>query len=189
MKSDLSAEPVPTPEGTGKITVLFSAEEIARRVREMGAEISSDYGDSCPILVGVLKGAFVMLSDLSRAMNIPHEVDFLRAASYGSGTTSSGRVEIVHDLRADIRGRHVILVEGVVDSGLTLGHLISTMKQRAPASLKVATLLDKAPCRKVDIKPDYAGFVIGDEFVIGYGMDVAERFRSLPYVGIYSSGA
>ena len=186
MKSDLNAARVTSTEGSGSIRVLFTPEQIRARVIELGATIGADYGDVCPILVGVLKGAFIMLSDLSRAMTVPHEVDFLRAASYGAGTTYSGRVEIVHDLRGDIRGRHILLVEGVVDSGLTLSHLIAELRKRGPASIKVATLLDKAPCRKVDIQPDYSGFVIGDEFVIGYGMDVAERFRNLPYVGVYS---
>lgn len=186
MKSDLSAATVPDTQPGGSIRELFTAEQIQRRVTEMGAAIGADYGDTCPILVGVLKGAFIMLSDLSRALTVPHEVDFLRAASYGAGTTSSGRVEIVHDLRGEIRGRHILLVEGVVDSGLTLSYLISQLKERGPASVKVATLLDKAPCRKMAIQPDYTGFVIGDEFVIGYGMDVAERFRNLPYVGVYS---
>jgi hypoxanthine phosphoribosyltransferase len=177
---------MPDTKPDGSIRVLFTPDQIQERVTQMGAAIGADYRDACPILVGVLKGAFIMLSDLSRALTVPHEVDFLRAASYGAGTASSGRVEIVHDLRGDIRGRHILLVEGVVDSGLTLSHLISQLKERGPASVKVATLLDKAPCRKVPIQPDYTGFVIGDEFVIGYGMDVAERFRNLPYVGVYS---
>lgn len=174
------------PEKLDGIQVLFSAEQISARVAEMGRQISADYGDQCPVLVGVLKGAFIMLSDLSRAVSVTHEVDFLRAASYGGGLSSSGNVQIVHDLRADIAGRHLILVEGVVDSGLTLSYLIEQLRRRGPASIRVATLLDKAPCRKIEVKLDYVGFKIADEFVIGYGMDVAEKLRNLPYVGVYS---
>ncbi len=183
MKSDVSP---PSAAEAGTIRVMFTREQIAQRVSEMGEQVSRDYGDTVPILVAVLKGAFIMMGDLSRAMRIPHEIDFLRAASYGAGTTSSGTVRMLQDVSSDIRGRHVILVEGVVDSGLTLNHLITLLNQRGPASIKVATLLDKVPCRKVEVPLDYVGFKIGDEFVIGYGMDVAERHRNLPYVGVYS---
>ncbi|MBI5838283.1 MAG: hypoxanthine phosphoribosyltransferase [Candidatus Eisenbacteria bacterium] len=165
---------------------MFSAEQISARVAEMGRQIGADYGDRCPLLVAVLKGAYVMMSDLSRAIPVTHEVDFLQAASHGGKTESSGQVKLVFDGRTDLRGRHVLLVEGVVDSGLTLSFLIDQLKKREPASVKVATLLDKAPCRKIEVPLDYVGFRIGDEFVIGYGMDVAERYRNLPFVGIYT---
>jgi hypoxanthine phosphoribosyltransferase len=167
------------------VQVLFSAEQIARRVAEMGRQIDADYGDSVPLLIAVLKGAYVMMSDLSRAISVPHEVDFLQAASYGGATSSSGHVRLVFDGKSDIGGRHVLLVEGVVDSGLTLSFLLDQLNRRAPASVKVATLLDKVPCRKIEVPLDYVGFRIGDEFVIGYGMDVAERFRNLNFVGVY----
>jgi hypoxanthine phosphoribosyltransferase len=183
LKSDSS--PVTEADLAQGVRLLYSAEQIARRVDEMGRQIGADYGDSFPLLVGVLRGAFVMLSDLSRAIPVHHEVDFLQAASYGHGTTSSGEVRLLSDVRTKVRGRHVILVEGVVDSGLTLSFLIEQLKEREPASIKVATLLDKAPCRKIHVPLDYVGFKIGNEFVIGYGMDVAERYRNLPFVGIY----
>ncbi|HVP38470.1 MAG TPA: hypoxanthine phosphoribosyltransferase [Candidatus Saccharimonadales bacterium] len=186
MKFDLSrTEPV-EPEAASGIRVMFTREQIARRVEEMGRQIGADYGDTCPLLVAVLKGAYVMMSDLSRAIPVAHEVDFLQAASYGGRTASSGQVKLIFDARSEIQGRHVLLVEGVVDSGLTLSFLMEQLRRREPASLKVATLLDKAPCRKLQVPLDYVGFRIGDEFVIGYGMDVAERYRNLPFVGIYT---
>jgi len=172
-------------EAVNDIEVMFTPERIAQRVAEMGRQIDADYGDAVPLLIAVLKGAYVMMSDLSRAISIPHEVDFLQAASYGGATTSSGRVRLVFDGKSEVRGRHVLLVEGVVDSGLTLSFLLDQLNRREPASVKVATLLDKVPCRKLQVPLDYVGFHIGDEFVIGYGMDVAERFRNLPFVGIY----
>jgi hypoxanthine phosphoribosyltransferase len=176
----------PPTEPMPDVKVLFTTEQIQARVREMGQQIGRDYGDSYPLLVAVLRGAFVMMADLSRAIPVHHEVDFLQARSYGSGTTSSGQVSLLQDVRSDIKGRHVLLVEGVVDSGLTLNVLMDTLKKREPASIRVATLLDKAPCRKVPVPLEYVGFQIGDEFVIGYGMDVAEKYRNLPFVGVYT---
>jgi hypoxanthine phosphoribosyltransferase len=186
LKFDLSPTAPVESEALKDIKVMFTADQIARRVTEMGRQISADYGDSVPLLVAVLKGAYVMMSDLSRAVSVHHEVDFLQAASYGGGFESSGNVRLVFDGKTDVRGRHVLLVEGVVDSGLTLSFLMKHLEAREPASVKVATLLDKAPCRKIEVPLAYVGFRIADEFVIGYGMDVAEKFRNLPFVGIYT---
>lgn len=166
------------------IRVLFTAEQIRARVREMGLEIAPDYQDQHPVLVGVLKGACMFQCDLARALPYEAELDSLSVISYGAGTTSSGSVRLVSDLRNDIAGRHVLLCEGVVDSGLSVSFILDLLRSRAPASLRVATLLDKVPCRKVPVPVDYVGWRIGSEFVIGYGMDAAERYRNLPYVGV-----
>jgi len=167
-----------------RVDVLISEERIQARVREMGAELSRDYGGKKPLLIAVLKGGAIFLADLIRRMDIDLEIDFLSLSSYGNATTSSGKVHLVHDLRAELAGRHVILVEGVVDTGHSVRFLLDLLSQREPASLKVATLLDKVPCRRVPVPVDYVGFPIGDEFVIGYGMDAAEGLRQLPYVGV-----
>ncbi|HYM79789.1 MAG TPA: hypoxanthine phosphoribosyltransferase [Candidatus Limnocylindria bacterium] len=166
------------------IRVLFTAEQIAARVRELGLEIARDYQDKHPMFVGVLKGACMFQCDLARATPFEVELDFLSISSYGAGTTSSGTVRLVSDLRNDIAGRHVVLCEGVIDSGLSVSFILDLLRVRGPASLKVATLLDKQPCRKVVVPVDYAGWAIGSEFVIGYGMDAAERYRNLPFVGV-----
>ena len=166
------------------IKVMFSAEQIAARVREMGLEIAREFEGECPVYVSVLKGACMFQCDLARATPLDVELDFLAVASYGSGKSSSGNVRLIHDLRSDIRDRHVVVCEGVVDSGLTLSFLLDMFKVRNPASLRVATLLDKKPCRKIDVPVDYAGWKIGSEFVVGYGMDAAERYRNLPFVGV-----
>jgi hypoxanthine phosphoribosyltransferase len=164
--------------------VLYNAEQIAARVRELGLELARDLGDSRPIYVGVMKGACMFQCDLARATPLDIELDFLSVSSYGSGTSSSGHVKLVSDLRNDIAGRHIVLCEGVVDSGLSVSFILSHLKSKGPASIKVATLLDKRPCRKVQVPVDYAGWRIGSEFVIGYGMDAAERYRNLPFVGV-----
>jgi hypoxanthine phosphoribosyltransferase len=166
------------------VRVMFTAEQIAARVGEMGLQIARDLSGTRPVFVSVLKGACMFQCDLARATPLDVELDFLAVASYGSGTKSSGNVRLIHDLRSDIGGRHVVLCEGVVDSGLTLAFLLDLFRVRNPASLRVATLLDKAPCRKIKVPVDYAGWKIGSEFVVGYGMDAAERYRNLPYVGI-----
>jgi hypoxanthine phosphoribosyltransferase len=166
------------------IRVLFSAEQIRTRVREMGLEIAPDYQDQHLVLVGVLKGASMFQCDLARALPYEVELDFLSVASYGASAISSGSVRLVFDLRGDIAGRHVLLCEGVVDSGVSVSFILELLRSRAPASLRVATLLDKVPCRKLPVPVDYAGWRIGSEFVIGYGMDAAERYRNLPYVGV-----
>jgi len=155
----------------------------------MGDELSRDYAGQRPLFIAVLKGAAVFLADLIRAMSIDVEIDFISLTSYGMGTTSSGKVHLVHDLRDNIEGRDVILVEGVVDTGHSVRFLLELLSQRKPRSLKVCSLLDKVPCRKVPVPVDYAGFRIGDEFVIGYGMDAAETYRQLPYVGVVETGS
>jgi len=172
--------------GDRAIRVLFSPEQIAERVREMGLTIARDMGSRTrrPMFVGVLKGACLFMADLARATPLDVEFDFVTLSSYGSGTTSSGNVRMESDLRNDIAGRDVLICEGVVDSGRSLAFLLDLLAKRKPASIRVAALLDKVKCRKVEVKVDYAGWTIGDEFVIGYGMDFDERYRGLPYVGV-----
>lgn len=170
-----------------KIRTLIDAETIARRVTELGAQLSRDYASKRPVLIAVLKGAAIFQADIVRAMSIDLEMDFLSLSSYGTGTTSSGKVHLVHDLRDNIEGRDVILVEGVVDTGLSVRFLLDLLSARRPRSLKVCALLDKVPCRKNPVPVDYVGFEIGDEFVIGYGMDAAETYRQLPFVGVVES--
>ena len=167
-----------------RLKVLFTPEQIQARVREMGVELARDYDGKHPLFVGVLKGACMFQCDIARATPIDLELDFLAVASYGHGTTSSGNVKLIMDLRSDIRDRHVVLCEGVVDSGLSVSFILDLLKSRGAASIKVATLLNKAPCRKIPVPVDYAGWTIGSEFVIGYGMDAAEKYRNLPYVGV-----
>jgi len=166
------------------VRMMFTADQIATRVREMGLELARDLETRQPLFVGVLKGACMFQCDLARATPLDVELDFLSVSSYGSGTTSTGTVHLISDLRGDIAGRHVVLCEGVVDSGLSVSFILELLRSRAPASIKVATLLDKVPCRKVQVPVDYAGWKIGSEFVVGYGMDAAERYRNLPYVGV-----
>jgi hypoxanthine phosphoribosyltransferase len=180
------SETRPVVQAEPAVRVLFTAEEIAARVREMGLELARDLNDlpTPPLFVGVLKGACMFQCDLARATPLETELDFMAVSSYGSGTTSSGQVRLIMDLRGDIRGRHVVLCEGVVDSGQSLSFILKLLETRGAASIRVATLLDKVPCRKVHVPVDYAGWRIGSEFVIGYGMDAAERYRNLPYVGV-----
>jgi hypoxanthine phosphoribosyltransferase len=161
---------------------LVSAEDLKRRVRELAAEISRDYAGRDLVLVGVLKGAVFFLSDLMRALTIPVEVDFMAVASYGSATKSSGVVRILKDLDASIDGRDVLIVEDIVDSGLTLQYLMRNLAGRDPRSLEVCALLIKPERRKVDLPTKYVGFEIPNRFAIGYGLDHGERYRNLPYV-------
>jgi hypoxanthine phosphoribosyltransferase len=169
-------------EGVGEI--LVQPDALARRVRELGEEISRDYEGRDLFLVGVLKGAVFFLSDLMRHMEVPCEVDFMAVSSYGSSTDSSGIVRILKDLDAPIQGREVLIVEDIVDSGLTLSYLLRTLKAREPASLEVCALLTKPERRKVELPIRYVGFEIPNRFVIGYGLDHAERFRNLPFVAV-----
>jgi hypoxanthine phosphoribosyltransferase len=164
--------------------ILVQPDELARRVRELGAEISRDYEGRQPLLVGVLKGAVFFLSDLMRALTVDCEVDFMAVASYGSATESSGVVRILKDLDAAIEDRDVIIVEDIVDSGLTLQYLLRNLGGRGPRSLEVCALLTKPERRRVELSPRYVGFEIPDRFVVGYGLDHAERFRNLPYVAV-----
>ncbi|HTW90580.1 MAG TPA: hypoxanthine phosphoribosyltransferase [bacterium] len=163
--------------------VLFTQEQIADRVRELAGQISADYAGRELLVVGVLKGSWIFMADLVRLMTIPVTVDFMMASSYGSGSDSSGVVRVVLDLKAPVEGRDLLVVDDILDSGLTLGHIIDTLKIRKPHSLRIAALLDKPDRRRADIKVDYVGFQVPDKFVVGYGLDFAERFRNLPYVG------
>src|SRR5881398_3329553 len=166
--------------GIGKI--LVQQDELAHRIRELGEEISRDYQGRDLFLVGVLKGAVFFVADLMRHIDVPCELDFMAVASYGSSTDSSGVVRILKDLDAPIEGRDVLIVEDIVDSGLTLSYLLRTLKARHPASLEVCALLTKPERRKVELPIRYEGFAIPNKFAIGYGPDHAERYRNLPYV-------
>ena len=165
---------------------VIDADTLARRVEEIGARITVDYAGRRPLLVGVLKGAFVFMSDLARAIDLPVELDFMAVSSYGSGTTSSGVVRIVKDLETDIEGRDVILVEDIVDSGLTLAYLRSVLGDRNPASLEICALLVREGAD--DSAAKYSGFPIPPDFVVGYGLDVAEHYRELDAVRVFEPG-
>jgi hypoxanthine phosphoribosyltransferase len=162
--------------------ILVQQDELAHRVEALGEQISADYAGRSLLLVGVLKGAMFFLSDLMRRLDMNCEVDFMAVASYGSSTDSSGVVRILKDLDASIEGRDVLIIEDIVDSGLTLSYLLRTLKARDPATVEVCALLTKPERRKVDLPIRYTGFEIPDKFVIGYGLDHAERYRNLPYV-------
>ncbi len=164
--------------------ILVQQDDLAHRVKALGVQISAEYEGRSLLLVGVLKGAFFFLSDLMRQLDVPCEVDFMAVASYGSSTDSSGVVRILKDLDASIEGRDVLIVEDIVDSGLTLSYLMRTLKAREPASLEVCALLTKPERRKVDLPIRYVGFEIPNRFVIGYGLDHNERYRHLPYVAV-----
>ena len=164
--------------------IVVSADQIAARLAEMGAAISADYTGRDLVVVAVLKGAFVVLADLARHLTVPVTFDFMAVSSYGAGTKTSGVVRILKDLDTDIAGRDVLIVEDIVDSGLTLQYLMRSLRNRGPASVQVAALLVKPDQVKVDIPIRYSGFEIGNEFVVGYGLDYAERYRNLPYVGV-----
>jgi hypoxanthine phosphoribosyltransferase len=162
--------------------ILVQADELQHRIGEMAEEVSRDYEGKDLLLIGVLKGAVFFLADLMRRLDIPCEVDFMAVASYGSSTDSSGVVRILKDLDAPLEGRHVLIVEDIVDSGLTLQYLMRTLEARGPASLEVCAMLTKPERRKVEMPARYVGFEIPDKFAIGYGLDYAERYRNLPYV-------
>ncbi len=162
--------------------VVVSAEQINERISELAKEIDADYAGREPLLIGVLKGAAMFMSDLARALERPSTMEFMAVSSYGSGTQSSGVVRILKDLDRDIAGQHVLIVEDIIDSGLTLSWLLGNLRSRNPASLSVCTLLRKPDAVKVDVPVKYIGFDIPNEFVIGYGLDYAERYRDLPYI-------
>jgi len=168
--------------------ILVQQDDLAHRVRALGEEITADYAGRSLLLVGVLKGAFFFLSDLMREIDVACEVDFMAVASYGSSTDSSGVVRILKDLDVSIEGRDVLIVEDIVDSGLTLSYLLRTLSARDPASLEVCALLTKPDRRKVDLPIRYEGFEIPNRFAIGYGLDHGERFRNLPYVAVLADG-
>ena len=163
---------------------LFSQEEIDRRLEELAAEINRDYAGKEPMLISVLRGSFVFMADLTRKITLPCTVDFMAVSSYGKGTTSSGQVQITKDLSDDIEGKDILVVEDILDSGNTLSYLMKLLQARHPASIRLCTLLDKPERRVVPVQADYVGFTIPDEFVVGYGLDYAEKYRNLPYIGV-----
>ena len=164
--------------------VLFSEQQLADKVAELGARISADYEDKNPLVVSVLKGSYVFMADLTRKITIPCNVDFMAVSSYGAGTKTTGEVQIIKDIGSKIDGRHLIIVEDILDSGVTLSFLMKILKARGAASIRLCTLLSKPERRKVDVPVDYLGFEIPDTFVVGYGLDYAEKYRNLPYIGI-----
>ena len=163
--------------------VLFSEAEIAARVKELGALITADYAGKEPFFLGVLKGCYVFMADLVRSVDLRCDMDFMAVSSYGSGTNSTGAVRITKDLSRNIEGRHIIIVEDILDSGVTLHYLKDYLSNRKPASIRIVTLLDKPSRRKADVTADYCGFQVPDAFVVGYGLDYAETYRNLPYIG------
>ncbi len=164
--------------------VLLSKEEIEQKVMEIGAQISSDYEGKNPIIISVLKGSFIFMADLVRAITVPCTIDFMSVSSYGSGTQSSGEVKIVKDLDNSLEGRHIIVVEDILDSGRTLSYLMETMKARGAASIALCTFLDKPERRVVPVETSYCGFEVPDAFLVGYGLDYNQCYRNLPYVGV-----
>jgi hypoxanthine phosphoribosyltransferase len=165
--------------------VLISEQDIEVRVNELAAQISAEYSDKGElVMIGVLKGAFIFLADLSRRLTIPRHIEFIAVSSYEHGSLPSGAVRLVMDVRASIEGRHVMIIEDIVDTGHTLHYLIDMLKSRNPASVRTCALLHKEHKTEVDIKVDYLGFTIGDEWVVGYGLDYAEWDRTLPYIGV-----
>lgn len=168
-----------------RIVTMLSEETLRARVRELGAQITKDYADKPLVLVCVLKGSFVFASDLARCIDLPHlRIDFLGTRSYGEGTDSSGVVQITQDLSKPIAGEDVLIVEDIVDTGLTIAHLMDLLRTRNPRSVRVCALLHKPARARVEVQIDYLGFTIEDKFVVGYGLDFAERYRNLPFLGI-----
>ena len=165
-------------------SVLLSEEKLAKRIAEIGAQITADYAGKEILMIGVLRGAVIFMADLARSIKVPVAIDFMAVSSYGAGTTSSGVVRILKDLDENVEGKHILVVEDIIDSGLTLNYLLDNLKSRKPASIKLCTLLNKPERRKVDVKIDYNGFDVPDYFVIGYGLDYAEKYRNLPFIGI-----
>lgn len=164
--------------------VLLTEEQVQTRVRALGAQLSADYAGRSPVLVSVLKGSIVFLADLVRAMDVPLSVDLMEVSSYGSGTETTGQVRILKDLSGPIEGRDVVVVEDIIDTGLTLNYLLRYLTERSPASIRVCCLLDKPARRLAEIEIDYRGFSIPDRFVVGYGLDFNEQYRNLPYIGV-----
>jgi len=163
-----------------KFTVLLHRDEIDARVRRLAGEISREYRTKHPVLIGVLKGSFIFLADLIRQLDFPLDVDFIRLSSYGQGTTSAGEVRVEHALRNPIKGRHVLVIEDIVDTGITISFLLNFLEKEQPASLKLCALTDKPSRRQVPVKIDFTGFTVPDKFIVGYGLDWNEQFRHLP---------
>ncbi len=166
------------------LEVLITNEQLQNRINELGAEIARDYAGKNPLLIGVLKGACTFLSDLMRAADIQLGIEFMAISSYGASMRTSGEVRILKDLDVAIEGRHILVVEDIVDTGLTLNYLLANLKSRGAASVKLAALLDKFERREKEVPIDYLGFQIPDKFVVGYGLDFAERYRNLPFIGV-----
>lgn len=164
--------------------VLFSQQQLADRVGELAAQITADYAGKEIMLVSVLRGSFIFVADLCRRIDLPCTVDFMAVSSYGGGTSSTGQVQITKDLSSDISGKHILVVEDILDSGNTLSYLLKLLEQRKPASIRLCTLLNKPERRVKDVEVHYSGFSIPDAFVVGYGLDFAEGYRNLPYIGI-----
>ena len=164
--------------------ILYTEEELRKRVKELGCQITADYAGREPLLISVLRGAYIFMADLTRSINLDVTVDFLSVSSYGAGTVSSGQVEIKKDLSSSIEGKDLIIVEDILDSGNTLYYLMDVLRARKPASVRLCTLMDKPERRAKPIKADYVGFTIPDAFIVGYGLDYAEKYRNLPYVGV-----
>lgn len=164
--------------------ILLDADQLERRITELGAEVAADYAGLSPVLISVLKGSIVFLADLVRRIDLPLSIDIMEVSSYGAATESSGQVRILKDLSQPIEGRHVLVVEDIIDTGLTLNYLLRYLRDKSPASLKICCLLDKPARRLTEIEIDYRGFTIPDRFVVGYGLDFDERYRNLPYVGV-----
>ncbi len=169
-----------------EINVMISEEEISKKVDEIAKKIEEDYQGESLLLVGILKGASVFTADLMRKIDLDVNIDFMSVSSYGNGTESSGTVKILKDLDVDIEGKNVLVIEDIIDSGLTLSNLVAALETRNPKSLKLCTLLDKPQRRKANIPVDYIGFEIEDKFIVGYGIDWAEKYRNLPYIGVVS---
>ena len=178
-----------TTKDTGIARVLIDQEAIQTRVAELAAELDARYADEPPLLVGVLTGAVSFMVDLMRAMSSPVEIDFMAVSSYGASTRSSGVVQILKDLSLPIEGRHLVIVEDIVDSGLTLHYLLEVLRTRNPASIRVVALLKKDKADAIEVQVDEIGFTIPDEFVVGYGLDYAGKYRNLPYVGVLDAAA
>jgi hypoxanthine phosphoribosyltransferase len=182
-----SSAHVPSEFSNPNLEVLFSEEEIRNRIKQIGADITRDYAGKNPLLIGVLKGACFFLSDLLRAIDTRLSIEFMAISSYGSSTRTSGEVRILKDLDVAVEGRDIIVVEDIVDTGLTLSYLLANLKSRGAASVKLVALLDKYERRERAVEIDYLGFKIPDHFVVGYGLDFAERYRNLPFIAVLKS--
>jgi len=164
--------------------VLFTEEQLQEKVRELGAILTEEYEGKFPLAIGILKGAIPFMGDLMKEIDTYVEIDFMDVSSYGNATVSSGEVKIIKDLNTSVEGRDVLIIEDIIDSGKTLKYLIDLLKYRKAASIKIVTLLDKPTGRKVDLKADFVGYEVPDAFVVGYGLDYAEKYRNLPYIGV-----
>jgi len=164
--------------------ILIYEEELQSKIKDLGHQLTEDYKDKFPLAIGVLKGAMPFMADLLKRMDTYLEMDFMDVSSYGNSTVSSGEVKILKDLDTSVEGRDILILEDIIDSGLTLSYLVELFRYRKAKSIKIVTLLDKPSGRKVDLQADYIGFIVPDEFVVGYGLDYAERYRNLPYIGV-----